>query len=119
MELKDLEIYRLAQELSKEVWVVYDKFDWQTKKITGDQWISAVDSVGANIAEGFGRFHYLDKNKFNYNARGSLHEAVYWSGLLFERDKITKEFYDKLIKKLEKLKIKLNSYIQSTKRQIK
>jgi four helix bundle protein len=32
-------------------------------------------SVSGNIAEAFGRFHYLDKNKFYLNARGSLEEA--------------------------------------------
>src|SRR4030042_6800328 len=31
-------------------------------------------SVSGNIAEAFGRFHYLDKNKFYLNARGSLEE---------------------------------------------
>lgn len=32
-------------------------------------------SVSGNIAEAFGRFHYLDKNKFYLNARGSLEET--------------------------------------------
>jgi len=31
-------------------------------------------SITANIAEAFGRYHYSDKNKFYYNARGSLEE---------------------------------------------
>lgn len=31
-------------------------------------------SVPANIAEGFGRYHYMDKAKFYINARGSLLE---------------------------------------------
>ncbi|HRZ29314.1 MAG TPA: four helix bundle protein [Candidatus Paceibacterota bacterium] len=45
--------------------------------IIGTQFITAIDSIGANIAEGCGRFHYLDKNKFMYNARGSLMESIY------------------------------------------
>jgi four helix bundle protein len=32
-------------------------------------------SVSGNIAEAFGRFHYLDKNNFYFNARGSLEET--------------------------------------------
>ena len=35
----------------------------------------AAPSVSGNIAEAFGRFHYLDKNKFYLNARGSLEET--------------------------------------------
>ena len=85
MDLDDLEIYRLAREISREAWQVYNNLDWQTKKIMGDQFIESVDSVGANIAEGFGRFHYLDRNKFNYNARGSLIESLHWLNVLHER----------------------------------
>lgn len=33
-------------------------------------------SVTANIAEGYGRYHYLDNSKFCSNARGSLYESL-------------------------------------------
>ncbi len=118
MKLGDLEIYRLAKEIGKEVWLIYEKLNWQDKKVIGDQWLTAVDSIGANIAEGFGRFHYLDKNKFNYNARGSLLEALHWTEVLSERGKIPKEKTDFLCSGLEKLNVKLNNYINSTKKQI-
>ena len=32
-------------------------------------------SISGNIAEAYGRFHYLDKSKFYLNARGSLEET--------------------------------------------
>ena len=115
MELNDLEIYKIAKEISCDAWNIYKVFDWQTKKIIGDQFISAIDSVGANIAEGFGRFHYLDRNKFNYNARGSLVESSHWLYLLNEREIINAEEYNKLDYKLKQLSIKLNNYINSTK----
>ena len=83
----------------------------------GDQFISAVDSISANTAEGFGRFHYLDKNKFNYNARGSLFESLRWSSLLFKRNKITEAEHKSLDEKLKKLSVKLNNYISVTKKQ--
>ncbi len=117
MELNDLEIYKLAREISREAWEIYNKFDWRIKKIMGDQFITSIDSIGSNIAEGFGRFHYLDRNKFNYNARGSLIEALYWIDILYERKKIDDNSYDNLNQKLKKLLIKLNNYITSTKKQ--
>lgn len=42
----------------------------------GDQILRAARSSTANIAEGYGRFHYLDNAKFCSNARGSCHETV-------------------------------------------
>lgn len=82
IELYDLDVYKLAREYSKEGWKIYDRFGWHTQKIMGDQMIESVDSVGANIAEGYGRFHYLDKHRFYYNARGSHLESRHWIGLL-------------------------------------
>ncbi len=35
------------------------------------QFRRAAVSIAANIAEGFGRFHYKENLKFQYNARGS------------------------------------------------
>jgi hypothetical protein len=43
--LKNLEIYQLARELSKIGWEIYETLDWQDKKIIGDQFIRAIDSV--------------------------------------------------------------------------
>ncbi|QUE51663.1 four helix bundle protein [Luteolibacter ambystomatis] len=42
----------------------------------GDQILRAARSSTANIAEGYGRFHYLDNAKFCSNARGSCWEMV-------------------------------------------
>jgi len=112
--LKNLEIYQLARKLSKIGWEIYQKLDWKTKKINEDQFIEATDSIGANIAEGYNRFHFLDKIKFYYNARSSLSEACYhWLEILHERDKINRNLYLQYKKIAEKLMIKLNNYISS------
>lgn len=42
----------------------------------GDQLLRAARSTTANIAEGYGRFHYLDNAKFCSNARGSCWEVI-------------------------------------------
>jgi four helix bundle protein len=115
MKIEDLEVYKLAREISQGAWKIYINLDWRTKKIMGDQFINAIDSIGGNIAEGFGRFHYLDRNKFNYNARGSLIESLHWLNLLYEREKIDEKLFKNLNQKLKRLSVKLNNYISSTK----
>ena len=117
MELEELEIYKIAKEISIESWKLYEVLSWQNKKIVGDQFIRSVDSIGANIAEGFGRYHYLDKNKFNYNARGSLLEASHWLSLLKQRGMVDNKIANDLEEKLKKLHRKLNAYIRATKKQ--
>jgi len=68
LELHNLKAYQLVCEYCQSSWVIYKRLNWKTQKIIGDQWITSVDSTGANIAEGYGRYHYLDKIKFYYNA---------------------------------------------------
>ena len=54
LTLSNLQVYQLSRQLSKQAWIVYQGLDWQTKKVIGDQFIKAVDSIGANIAESYG-----------------------------------------------------------------
>jgi len=117
LKLEQLTVYQLARKLSQVGWEVYLGMDWQTRKIIGDQFIEAVDSVGANIAEGFGRFHYLDKVKFYFNARGSLLESKHWLDLLEERDKIKKEQINNFTECYQNLHPALNGLIESVKNQ--
>lgn len=113
--LQHLEVYQLSRQLSRSGWDIYQKLGWQDKKIMGDQFITSVDSVGANIAEGYSRFHYLDKIKFYYNSRGSLSESLdHWLELLRERNKINDEDFERLKDVNRELSIKLNNFINST-----
>jgi four helix bundle protein len=41
-----------------------------------DQLIRAARSVTANLAEGYGRFHYAENIQFSRHARGSLYEVL-------------------------------------------
>lgn len=112
--LKDLEVYQLARELSKKAWVIFERMSWQDKKTIGDQFISSIDSIGANIAESYGRFHYLDRVRFLYNSRGSMLEAInHWLDLLLERTKVSQIEYDEIKVIADKLSVKLNNYITS------
>ncbi len=114
IQLKDLDVYRLARELSGIAWRIYQNLDWQDKKIMGDQFIQATDSFGANIAEGYSRYHYLDKIKFFYTARASLVESTeHWLEILKERNKVNNESYLDYIKYSQKASLKLQNFISA------
>jgi four helix bundle protein len=116
MELGKLDIYKISLELSDITWTIYNSLPKQLQFNIGDQVIRSVDSIGANIAEGYGRFHYKDSVKFYYNARGSLWESKHWFYLLYKRKLISKETFDKGILSLNLLGKKLNGFIQSIKK---
>ena len=111
--LEDLKVYQLSVDFSNEGWKIYESLDWKLQKVIGDQFIRSVDSVGANIAEGFGRYHYLDKIKFYYFARGSLFESRHWIELLFKRKIIDEQKYFELIEIYNNIKPALNGLINS------
>ncbi len=112
--LDKLEIYQLSRELSSLGWKVYQVLGARERNIMGDQFIRSTDSVGANIAEGYSRFHYLDRIKFCYTSRASLMEASnHWLELLKERGLVLKADYDSYILNSRLLSIKLNNYISS------
>jgi len=119
IQVKDLVVYQLARKLSFLAWKIYEKMDWHLQKILGDQFITSTDSIGANIVEGYGRFHFRDKIKFYYISCASMSESVsHWLELLFERNKITINKYNEFRIVADELQIKLNNFITTTYNQI-
>jgi four helix bundle protein len=115
IELKNLEVYQLSRKLSTIAWKIFCRMDFMDKKHIGDQFLRSVDSVGANIAEGYGRFHYLDKVRFYYNSRASHYEAfTHWLELMSEREKISDAEFKSISETALKLQVKLNNFITST-----
>ena len=73
---EDLEIYKKACEFRKRMYALARKLPDFEKYELGRQIRRASVSLTNNIAEGHGRYHYLDEIKFELQARGSLTELV-------------------------------------------
>jgi four helix bundle protein len=73
---EDLEVWKKCRQFRVEVSTLLKDFPDDEKYRLIDQLKRASRSVTANIAEGHGRFHYLDNLKFCRNARGSLNEVL-------------------------------------------
>jgi len=111
--LRDIIAYQIAVKLSLNSWKIYKRLNFNDRAIIGNQFIRSIDSIGANLAEGYGRYHYLDRIKFYYNSRGSALEAKHWVFLLKQRDYIDQEEYLKLISDLNEFHKQINIYIKS------
>lgn len=59
--LEDLPVLRVVEMIADDVWKHIMAWDAFARDAVGGQLVRAIDSVGANIAEAFGRFHYGEK----------------------------------------------------------
>ena len=115
LTLEKLETYQLSRELGEISWSIFKVLVYEEKRLFGYQFVESTDSVGANIAEGYGRFHYLDKVKFYYNSRGSLLESRHWFDILVQRKiLIDKNLINKYLICYKKVRLTLNGLIKST-----
>jgi len=76
--LEDLEVYTLAEQFGDEIWFIVIEWEYFAKDTLGKQMARSADSISANIAEGFGRYHYKENKNFCYFSRGSVIETKGW-----------------------------------------
>jgi four helix bundle protein len=74
---KDLEVWRAARELRKEIYSLARVLPDFEKFAVASQLRRASTSVTANLAEGFGRFGYQENAQLCRQARGSLYEVLW------------------------------------------
>ena len=113
MRLEDLQIYQIAMVLGENVWQLVETWGYWEKDTFGKQMIRAADSVAANLAEGFGRYHIKENINFCYYSRGSLKETVTWLVKAFNRNLILKEKFEELTQLCNTISVKLNNYIKT------
>jgi len=95
--IEDLEVYNLAESFADKIWFLVLKWDYFAKDTLGKQMVRSSDSIGANIAEGFGRFHYKENKNFCYFSRGSIIETKTWLKKANTRNLIDDVEYQALI----------------------
>ena len=112
-QFENLDVYRLAENLSDSIWTIVVKWNHLAQSTVGRQLIRSADSVGANIAEGCGRGSFQDNRRFVKIARGSLNETQHWLRRADQRDLLTDEQVDCLKPLIDELAPRLNAYLKS------
>ena len=114
LQLNDISSYKISFHLSNYVWDVIVKWDYFSKDTVGKQFARAIDSISANIAEGFGRYSKKDRIKFYRYSFGSLKESLDWNEKAKIRKLLTEEQYNHILEKLSRLPKELNYLIKFT-----
>jgi four helix bundle protein len=112
-DFQNLRVYRLSEMISDLLWQVILKWDSFARDTIGKQLVRAVDSIGANIAEGTGRGSFQDNRRFVKIARGSLYETIHFLRRAHCRNLVTDEQTNKIKPLLDELGPKLNAYLKS------
>lgn len=119
LKLNDIEAYKSSFNLNNTVYSIVSKWDNFPKDTVGKQFVRSVDSISANIAEGFGRYFKKDKIKFYHYSFGSVQESLDWNEKAKKRSLISKDEYDIIFNSLSTLPQSLNYLIKYTNQKLK
>ena len=108
-----LRVYKRAEDLADGIWQIVRNWDYLAKDTVGKQMIKAVDSIGANIAEGTGRGTFEDNRRFIRMARGSLYETQHWLRRAYKKSLLNKQQIAILKPIIGELSPKVNAYFRS------
>ena len=112
--VQDLDVYKLAEKLSDNIWYDFDTWSYKVQNTIGYQIIRSSDSIAANITEGYGRYTPADRKKFYRYARGSFEETKAWLRKLIRRKVISGDEIKKYTLLIDELGPKLNAFINKT-----
>jgi four helix bundle protein len=113
---EDLKAWQLARELMVECHKLADALPAKERYDLASQIRRSSKSVMANIAEGYGRYHYLDSLRLYYIARGSLDETINHIIVAHDLAYIDDANAQKLQKMGRKTERMLNGYINYVRR---
>ena len=108
----DLEVWKQSRKIRRWVSELTKKFPTEEKYRLTDQIIRSSRSIGNNIAEGHGRFHYQDNIRFCIMARGSLSETLDHLMIALDEKIIEEEILLTFQTEYESCLRLLNGYIQ-------
>jgi four helix bundle protein len=108
---EELEVWKLARQLRINISVLVKNFPSEEKYRLVDQMIRASRSVTANIAEGFGRFHFQENIQFSRQSRGSLIELLDHLYCALDEKLIDIKQFDSLKNEIQQVLKLLNGYI--------
>jgi|SRR5687768_2640170 len=113
---ENLRIYQLAENLADNVWDIVEGWNPFARDTVGKQVVRSADGIGANIAEGVGRWGIQDQKRFIYIARGCVNETKHWLRRAYKRRLLSVDQVNRIRPIIDELAPKLNAYVRSLSR---
>lgn len=115
-DFRDLEVWKSCAAIRVKIWEFCKKFPRDEKNRLIDQMLRASRSATANIAEGYGRYHYQESIQFCRQARGSLYELIDHLLTAQECHYLNSDQTDAIIEEIKISIALLNGYVKYLKR---
>ena len=109
---EDLDVWQKARLLRKNISNLVREFPKEEKYKLVDQMLRSVRSITANIAEGYGRFHYQENIQFCRQARGSIFELLDHLTVSLDQKYIDDNKFRKFKEQIFEVVHLLNGYIK-------
>ena len=112
LTFEDLEAWQKGRQLRKDLSQLARKLPSSEKFRLADQLLRASRSVTANIAEGYGRFHYQENIQFCRQARGSLFELLDHLSVARNEEYVSEEKLVEVKERIFEVIRMLNGYVK-------
>lgn len=109
----ELPVYKSCRAFRKKISSIARKYFPKSEEYhLKAQVLDSSRSITANIAEGFGRFHYQENIQFCRQSRGSLDETLEHMVTAYDEKYISKELLSEINKDYKACLKELNGYIK-------
>lgn len=113
----ELDAWKKGHNLVIDVYKISKNFPKEEMYGITSQIRRAASSVTANISEGFERYHFNDKTRFYYQARGSIGEVQNFLLLVKDLGLVNEVLYNKLTGEINDVRKLINGLINSIEKQ--
>jgi four helix bundle protein len=114
---EDLEVYQVAREFRKAMYRAAKRPRQEEKFGLTSQIRRAAVSLTNNIAEGHGRFHFLEQIKFMLQSRGSLEELLDDLNVCIDEQYLALEEFDSLKQQGWRVRQLIDGYVRYLRQQ--
>lgn len=109
---RDLKCWQLSRELRKQLYSIVKSLPDYEKFGLASQIRRAAVSITANIAEGYGRFHYKENIQFCRHSRASLYECEDHLITCLDENYIDQKTYDDVLSLMIETRKVTDGYIR-------